>query len=156
MDFARQNKIMTQLSTCPPLHPAPQLTLTPTSTSAAFASPSSPQHVFQPHSCSTCPCFYFAATRMAAMCAPLPQPQRHNCRMRAGAAGAIMSAGQVLCSSLHACSQVTVAQRSSGETRGRAEVCTLSFANKQQECKHGTAPQQSNGSQQDNSLGKWN
>ena len=83
------------------------------------------------------------------MCAPLPQPQRHNCRIYcargcsaelAAAVGAacrhthaatIMSAAQVLCSRLHACPQVAAAQRSSGETHGGEEVCTLSFANKQ-------------------------
>ena len=79
------------------------------------------------------------------MCAPLPQPQRHNCRIyyargcsaelaaavgaacRHTHAAAITSAAQVLCSRLHACPQVAAAQRSSGETHGGEEVCTLAL-----------------------------
>jgi hypothetical protein len=97
------------------------------------------------------------------MCAPLPQPQRHNCRIhyargcsaelaaacRHTHAAAIMSAGQVLCCRLHACPQVPAARRSSGETHGREEVRTLSFANKQRRgAKHGTGTQHSKITQQ--------
>ena len=87
------------------------------------------------------PVFLFPRHVMAAMCALLPQPQRDNCRMRVPAArswpaqlapcaalpphaAAIMSAGQVPRSCLHACSQAAVAQRSSGKTHGREEAST--------------------------------